>query len=86
MVQGMAKQYKTGKVTCRDFSDGSTSCASSQAWSVFFATLRKHGWDEKNSRPHSVTETVFTGAVEETMKDIVDWFAESVGYCGECNK
>jgi len=86
MIQGMAKQYKTGKVVCRDFTDGSKSCASSQAWSVFFATLRKHGWDEKSSRPHSVTETIFTEAVEETMKDIIGWFAESVGYCKECEK
>jgi len=82
----MASQYKGGKVTCRDFTDGSKVCASTKAWSVFFATIRKHGWDEKSPRPHSVTETVFMEAVEETMKDIIDWFAESVGYCKECNK
>lgn len=87
MVQGMRSYCSSGDtMIARDFTDGSSVKLCKKAWSVFFATIRKRGWDEKSARPKSVSETVFTEAVEETMKDIVKWFAESIGYCEECGK
>lgn len=68
---------KDSKKECRDFTDGSNICLCIKGWSVFFATLNKHGWDDKKPRPHSVSETVFNKALEEGIKDIVGWFEET---------
>jgi hypothetical protein len=71
-------------MVARDFTDGSSVRLCKKAWTVFFATMRKRGWDEKSARPHTVSETVFGEAIEETMVEIIKHFAESIGYCEEC--
>ena len=86
MIKGMASQYKGGKVKCRDFTDGSTVCATEKAWSIFYATLNKHKWSDTSARSVAVSETVFQQAIEETLKEIVDWYAESVSYCKDCDE
>lgn len=86
MALGMRSTYcsKGDSMKARDFTDGTSVRLCGKAWAVFFATINKHGWDEKKPRPHTVSETVFIEAVQETMKDIVKWYAESIGYCEEC--
>lgn len=69
---------------CRDFTDGSKVCLCKKGWSVFFATLNKHGWDDTKPRPHTVSETIFNQAIEETVKSIVEWFEETYKPCKEC--
>lgn len=68
MIEGMRDSYCEGdsKMVSRAFADGSSISACSKAWSVFFATLRKKGWDESKARlamgPEDVaaiTEKVF---------------------------
>jgi hypothetical protein len=67
MVRGFGRnqQYKTGKIQCRDFSDGSKVCLHEKAWSVFFATLNKRGWKEGSPMPKKTSETL-------------DWYAEKL--------
>uniref|UniRef100_A0A6M3XHV5 Putative DNA ligase domain protein n=1 Tax=viral metagenome TaxID=1070528 RepID=A0A6M3XHV5_9ZZZZ len=40
------KDYQIGENICRDMKDGSKFCMHKKAWSVFFATMNKKGWDE----------------------------------------
>ena len=41
-----------------DFADGSSMMMCDKARSVFYATMRKHGWDETKGRPKATSETV----------------------------
>lgn len=81
MVKSMKASYKAGKTKCRKFTDGAITCMSKKAWSVFYATLNKHGWKDTKPRPKSVTETVFLEAVEKTMTDLVHWYEETLCGC-----
>jgi len=56
MAKNMKKQYCKGDIPRTDknklsFVDGSKLYLCPQAKSVFFATLRKHGWSETKPRP-----------------------------------
>lgn len=57
----------------RDLSDGTKIGMCKRGWSIFFATMRKKGWDEKKSMPE-VNETAFLVAVEETKGDFLSWW------------
>jgi len=81
MARGMGKEYKEGKVVCRDFTDGSKVCISEKAWSVFFATLNKKGWDESKSMPKSTSE-----ALEEWLRKKMEQESEEVKNVGEVEK
>jgi hypothetical protein len=80
MAAGMKKTYckKGDKLVGRSFTDGSKVRLCSKAWSVFFATIRKHGWKETKPRPRTVNETVFNEAVEVYLDELRAWFAETV--------
>ena len=73
MIQNMKKQYKSGKVTCRPFTDGSKVCASARAWSIFFATINKMGADDSKPRPEKVNETVFQETVNQYIQSLIEW-------------
>ena len=80
MLRGMTKQYCTGKskdTTSGKDVGGVRTCQ--KAESVFYATLRKHGWDEKQPRPQRLTEEVFSKLCDDTLGDMVKWYVE------ECN-
>ena len=65
MIRSMKKTYTTGKVKCRDFSDGTKVCASQKAWSVFYASLKKKGLKD-TSAPKKFNEA-----------KLIEWFLES---------
>ena len=57
----MVKQYCKGKTSSDEkfeFADGSSISGCKKARSVFYATMREHGWDEKKSRPKATEETI----------------------------
>lgn len=75
----MGKQYKSGEVKCRPFTDGSKVCISKKAWSVFFATINKMGADDTKPRPHRINETVFQETVKEVLRDMIEWIVTREG-------
>lgn len=81
MVKGMKNTYckKGDKTKCRPFTDGTKVCLCTKAWSVFFATMRKRGWDEGSPRSKKVSETVFNEAIEEIMAGFIIWYEEALG-------
>jgi len=80
MVKGMKGTYckKGDKTKCRPFTDGSKVCLCTKAWSVFFATMRKKGWNEGSPRSKKVSETVFKVAMEETVTELITWYEAEV--------
>ena len=46
MLRSLKSKYKTGTERCYKMSDGKEFCMASKAWTVFYATLRKHGRKE----------------------------------------
>jgi len=70
------------KRKCYDAVGGKKICGCAGGWSVFFATMRKRGWDEKKARPKKVTEAVFMEAVEQTVEEmdlkLIKWFESTL--------
>ena len=60
-----AKRDRTSK--CYKFTDGKEVCGAAGGWSVFFATVRKMGADDKKPMPKKT---------QETIDLIVDWVVE----------
>ena len=60
MLSNMKKQYCKGdsKGKTIEFTDGSKMIVCEKAQSVFYATIRKQGWDETKGRPKATEETV----------------------------
>ena len=73
MIQSIGKQYKGNSVKCRDLTDGTKVCVSTKAWSVFFATMRKKGWNESKPKSKSINETVINEAIDEFLESLVEW-------------
>lgn len=68
MIRNMGKQYREGKIVCRDLSDGTKVCVSEKAWNVFFATGNKlygKGFEVKE-KPKKVEETI--------SEEILKWY------------
>jgi hypothetical protein len=61
MIQNFAKEYKEGKVSCKQLSDKSNVCASETAWSVFYSYLNAHG--KKDTIPWSSLDSTQTSDV-----------------------
>lgn len=80
MIRGMKNTYckKGDKMKARPLTNGKKISSCKKGWSVFFATLRKRGWDDTKPRPKKVSETVFNEAVKETMKDFVETYSEKL--------
>ena len=59
-----------------DFTDGSSMMICAKAASVFYATMKKKGWDYGKAHPKNVTETVFEMSVQEVAVEmqIREWW------------
>jgi len=59
MLASMKRTYcKGGKGTKMTFTDGSSTIVCTKARTVFYATMRKNGWDETKPRKKGASETV----------------------------
>lgn len=81
MISGMRKSYcprgsKSDKTM--KFTDGSSVKVCAKAASVFYATMKKKGWDYGKARSKKVTQTVFEMSVQEVADEmaIMEWWQE----------
>lgn len=70
---------KNPKKVCKKLTSGAEICGCTGGWSVFHATMNKHGWNEGKPRSKKVTETLFNQAVEETLSDLSEWVLKKYG-------
>jgi hypothetical protein len=76
MIKSMEHQYSGGKTTCRPVKGGGEVCASEKAWSVFYATMKKKGWSDKQALAMTTTDVtavtpkVFNKKKVKVSKDI----------------
>jgi len=78
MIANMRSQYcsKGETAVSRDMSDGSKISICKKGWSVFFATMRKHGWKETEPHPKTMTQETIAAAIEDGKNEIINWFKE----------
>lgn len=76
MIHNASYCKRSPKKRCYKLTTGKKICGCAGGWSVFFATLRKRGWDETKPRSKKVTETVFEEAVREVFDEMVirEWW------------
>lgn len=70
---------KGSKRVCKKLTSGAEICGCAGGWSIFYATMKKRGWDEGKPRSKKVTETIFNQAVEETVSGFTKWVCEKWG-------
>jgi len=86
MIKAMAKQYPGKKRKCYEIQGGKKICASKKAWSVFFAKLRKEGYDETKPKSVKVEESE-REELSELEKDIlIEWFLKTHGLLEKSNE
>lgn len=74
MLSSLRSQYcsKGASGEARDLADGSKFSMCKKGWTVFFATMRKKGWDETKTPAKHVTSETVQLAIQETVQDIID--------------
>ena len=80
MLQSMKKTYSgQGDTRCYDMTDETEFCASSKAWSVFFAKVTEDYGKGAETRPKSRTVNESTESKAEKPSDLeidifIDWY------------
>ena len=58
--------------TCHGFTDGSELCGCKGGWSIFFATVRKRGWDDTKPMPKSLSTEVILTMIKNNVNKYSD--------------